>query len=269
MPAVRASAAGHAPGPRPATPAPRSVVVVGQPSPSPQAPPITRGSGNPQPVPPPPASRVAQPSLLQSGIRDRGTQLSPFAEDTPLPGDLQTQIDEARRAEAEWAGEVRALEREHAEATAAHQWDKLPDLDARLLKVRQAHATAAGQLAGLRNAARDIADAMAREAETVAAERRQADALAAQGRAIEAERAAMAALDARLKDFWGLVAAAQQAFAEAGQIEHEVRQHRQAANDATAAVHGQTAAVRAQTPGKTSYLRDYKPGVRELLELRP
>ena len=53
------------------------------------------------------------------------------------------------------------------------------------------------------------------------------------------------------------------------EIEQQVQRHRQERNDARAVVHGEAVPVRALRPNRTDVLRDGKPGVRELLELRP
>jgi len=187
----------------------------------------------------------------------------------PLPGSLQEQIDAAARDEGARRGAVADAERAHAEATAAHAWDRLPELDAMLLEARQAHALAYGHLTGLLTVARDISETMTAEQAAVADERRRADALAAEGRALAAERDTMGALEAREGEFWGFLRAAQEAFKDMRDLEQQVQRHRQARNDARAAVHGEPVPVRAQRPNRTDVLREGRPGVRELLELRP
>jgi len=198
----------------------------------------------------------------------------PVDRDWPVPGlvvpdRLQAQVDKAAADELARRAEVDAVEREHAEATAARAWERMPDLDGRLLDARQAQATAAGQLEGLRAAARDVAERMQREQVAVADEMRRAQADAAEDRAVAAERAADAALASRLTDFWAAVAGAQQAFRDFEQLETEVRRHRQERNDAKARRAGEQVPARALGPNRTSALLNSKRGVRELLEMRP
>ena len=212
-------------------------------------------------------ARAREPFYGNRAARPADRMVPPLP--VPVPPGLDEQIRAASDAEAVARAEVLTLEQTRADALAGRLWEKLPELDDLLLTARTSHAAAAGQLAGLESVARDVAETIAAEQAQAAAERQHADALDAEAAAIKGEQDALNDLDSRLADFWELVGAAQVAFADAGAIEQRVRRHRQSRNDARAVMNGDAVPVRAMAPNRTVALRDDKPGVRELLDLRP